>query len=99
MLSLRRIKVAFARVDERIQVLDEFSLTVTDGEFVALAERSVSGKPTAIDVAFGRGVAGLREVLWGSQTTNRRRTPFTTCVCKGEACEEHDIEKYCICDA
>lgn len=64
-LALEAIDVAFARGGARIQILDEFFLTVDDGEVVALAGRSGSGKSTAVAVAYGRRVPDLGAVHWG----------------------------------
>lgn len=64
-LELEGIDVAFERAGARVQILDEFSLAVDAGEFVALAGRSGSGKSTAVSVAYGRRVPDLGTVRWG----------------------------------
>lgn len=64
-LSLTGIDVAFRRGRERVQILDEFSLEVAEGEFAVLAGRSGSGKSTAVNVAYGRRIPDLGEVFWG----------------------------------
>lgn len=64
-LSLHGIDVAFTRAGMPIQILSDFSLEVADGEFVALAGRSGSGKSTAIAVAYGRRSPDAGAVRWG----------------------------------
>lgn len=64
-LSLDGIDVTFSRAGSPIHILDDFSLHVADGELVALAGRSGSGKSTAITVAFGRRIPDVGTVHWG----------------------------------
>lgn len=64
-VSLDNIDVTFRRAGADIRILNSFSLEVDDGEIVALAGRSGSGKSTAIAVAYGQRKPDRGVARWG----------------------------------
>jgi ABC-type nitrate/sulfonate/bicarbonate transport system ATPase subunit len=73
-LELRRLSATYREGRERLPVLDAVSLTVEEGEFVALIGPSGCGKSTLLDVAAGLLAPDAGEVLLdGAPTTDRER--------------------------
>lgn len=69
LLSLESVDVTYDAVDggRPVVVLEDFVLSVSQGDFVALAGRSGSGKTTALRVAAGLLRPGGGHVRWNGQ--------------------------------
>jgi putative ABC transport system ATP-binding protein len=66
-LRLERVTRTFRRGDEVVRALDDVSLVLTPGEFVAIAGPSGSGKTTLLNVAGGLDRPDSGQVFIGGQ--------------------------------